>query len=130
MGIVSQILAGLHDAAWHAGLLQPIHDFKRVVVLGPAPDGGVELVAMLEPAFDAPETSILTAPVTDNIRQCVPLLLSVGGYHAPAVFAFARVAIMGRGSRRRIADGLRILAARRRFHEVRADHERRRFRLR
>src|SRR5882724_7865565 len=105
MGIVSQILAGLYDAAWHAGLLQPIHNFKRVFVPGPAPDGGVELVAMLEPAFDAPETSILTAPVTDNIRQCGPLLFSVGRDHAPAVFAFTWVAIMGRGSWRRIADG-------------------------
>src|SRR5437870_815378 len=130
MRIVSQILAGLYDAAWHAGLLQPIHDFKSVFVPGPALDGDVELGAMPEPVADGLKTSILIAPATDNIRQCGPLVFGVGRDHAPAVFAFTGVAIMGRGSWRRIADGLRIFSARCRFHEVRADHECRRFRLR
>ena len=59
MRIVRQILAGLYDAAGHAGSLQPIHDFKRVLVPRPARDGRVKLVAMLEPAAGGPETSDL-----------------------------------------------------------------------
>src|SRR5262245_39711985 len=85
---------------------------------------------MLEPVAGGPKPSVLNQSVTDNLRQCGPLLFVFGRDHAPAVFAFTWIAIMRRGAWSRIANGLRIFAARRRFHQIRPDHECRCFRLR